>query len=207
MKTKRLSIVACLFLLLNTTNLALAQVEQQAPSLSENFTEIIENAESYEAYKVIKTSKLISFKNNMLDSLQAYRERIKGLESDVSTLKTELDELKAQFAATQVELEESEAINASMSVLGIPVNKASYNIVVWSLVGVLAICIAILYFRIKHVCAVVKRVKSAYSKIMDEYRTQRHQSVEKQMKLKREMQTMQNRLEMLQSLEETAKAS
>lgn len=47
----------------------------------------------------------------------------------------------------------------------------------------------------------MKRVKSAYSKIVEDYRNQRYEATEKQIKLKRELQTALNKLEMVQSLE------
>lgn len=182
----------------------LAQDQKQELTLSDQLNQIMDASETYEYYKVVKTSDLTKFKSTMLDSLFNYRSKIGNLEADLATLKSDFEALKLQFDQTQVQLESSEAQNASMSILGIAVNKTSYNVVVWSFIVLLLFGIGILYFRIKHVCAVVKRVKTAYSKIMDEYRTQRHQSVEKQMKLKRELQTMQNQLEMLQSLEKSA---
>ena len=59
-----------------------------------------------------------------------------------------------------------------------------------------------MYGRIKHVCGVVKRVKAAYSKIVEDYRNQRFQATEKQIKLKRELQTALNRLENIQASEQ-----
>lgn len=203
MKTMRLQFVACL-ILLTTTNLMLAQDQKQDLTLSDQFNEILSGSETYENYKVIKTTSLTKFNSVMIDSLMQYQNKINSMESDLATLRAELNSLKDQFDQSQIELQKSQSINASIPFLWFSVDKQTYNIAVWSLVGLLGICIGILYFRIRHVCAVVKRVKTAYSKIMDEYRAQRHQSVEKQMKLKRELQTAQNRLEMLQSLEETA---
>lgn len=199
----RLRFVTCLILLLSTTNLLLAQDQQQVNSLTNHFNNILEKSETYENYKVIKTLALISFKSAMIDSLMSYQKEISSLEMNLTELRADFESLKKDFEDTQMQLIKSEEQNASMPFLWFTVNKSSYNVVLWSFIALLLFSIGILYSRIKHVCAVVKRVKSAYSKIMDEYRTQRHQSVEKQMKLKRELQTMQNRLEMIQSLEET----
>lgn len=200
----RLRLMTCLIILFTMSNLHYAQEQKPNNSLSDQFNNIIDKAETYENYKVIKTSELIKFKSAMLDSLMSYKEEINSLGYDLNELRGELVNLKEQFENTQLELQESQEQNASMPFLWFRVNKSSYNIVLWSFIALLIFSIGILYFRIKHVCAVVKRVKSAYSKIMDEYRAQRHQSVEKQIKLKREIQTMQNRLEMIQNLEESA---
>lgn len=178
----------------------------QDQSLTGQFNDILDKAESYESYKVIKTSKLLKFKSVMLDSLVAYKNSINALDAQLAQMKADLDIIKNDYTLIKTQLNESEVKNATIGLLGFNINKGSYNIVLWSFVVLLMSAIAILYMRVKHVCAVVKRVKSAYSKIMDEYRTQRHQSVEKQIKLKRELQTVQNRLEMMQSLEEPVTA-
>jgi DNA repair exonuclease SbcCD ATPase subunit len=188
----------CLFLLLTTT-MVFAQTPVQTTTLSDQFNQIIEKAETYEKYKVISTNKLLTFKSAMLDSLMAYQSNINRLETDLVTLQAEFKSLKDQFEQTQSTLATTEAEKASISFLGLSVNKLTYNLAVWAFILLLVMAIGILYFRIKHVCAVAKRVKTAYSKIMDEYRAQRFQSVEKQMKLKRELQTVQNRLDSLQA--------
>ena len=184
---------------------ATTSIAQEA-TLSSQLTKILDESESYENYKVIKTNSLLKFKSTMLDSLFEYKQKISLLETEMAQIKADLDILKKDYTFTRSQLEASEAKNATIGFLWFQVNKESYNLVVWSFVALLLTFITILYLRIKHVCAVVKRVKTAYSKIMDEYRMQRHQSVEKQMKLKREIQTMQNRLELMQSLEDSATA-
>lgn len=194
------------FFFIITLTLGINLKSAQESSLSGQLSSIMEESESYESYKVIKTSKLIKFKSTMLDSLFEYKQKISLLETEMAQIKADLDILKKDYTFTRSQLEASEAKNATIGFLWFQVNKESYNLVVWSFVALLLTFITILYLRIKHVCAVVKRVKTAYSKIMDEYRMQRHQSVEKQMKLKREIQTMQNRLELMQSLEDSATA-
>jgi flagellar biosynthesis chaperone FliJ len=140
----------------------------------------------------------------MLDSLFDYKQQIVQLDKELLDLKKEVDQLRISFEQNQKALAVSEAKNEVIGFLWFEVNKEYYQFFVWSFMAALLAIVLILYFRIKHVCAVVKRVKAAYSKIMDEYRMQRHQSIEKQIKLKREIQTIQNRLEMIQSLEESS---
>ena len=93
----------------------------------------------------------------------------------------------------------SERENAKIGFLGLSVRKGFYNAMVWSIIALLATIVLVVYTRIKHVCSVVKRVKSAYSKIVDEYRHQRFQATENQITLRRELQTALNRLETIES--------
>ncbi len=162
-------------------------------------TDIMEDAESYEEYKVIRTSKLLNFKSAMIDSLNAYQKQIRNLEMSSVETKAELKLLKSELNTLKNKLDVSESENAQIGFLGLSVAKGAYNAIVWSIIAVLTVFIAVIYTRIKHVCSVVKRVKAAYSKIVDEYRNQRFQATEKQMALKRELQTALNRLETIET--------
>lgn len=161
----------------------------------------MESSESYEEYKVIKTTKLISFRNQMFDSLTEYRSNIHSLEKHLSDIQEELASLKTQFQNVESQLNATQEEADMIGFLWFDMNKMTYTIFVWSLVGLLSLFLFIMYGRIKHVCGVVKRVKSAYSKIVEDYRNQRYEATEKQIKLKRELQTALNKLEMVQSLE------
>ncbi len=174
---------------------------QDQPTLDQTLKEIIADAESYEEYKVIKTSKMRYFRNQMFDSLSIYQSNISNLQSELSDLKEEMTALKSQFNSVQSDLKASEEKANMIGFLGIDMNKMTYSIFVWSLITLMSLFMIIMYGRIKHVCHVVKRVKSAYSKIVDDYRNQRFQATENQMKLKRELQTALNKLEMVQQLE------
>ncbi len=197
-RLKLLTMSALLLALLSPVRVH-AQVEK---SLDKTLLEILDEAESYQEYKVIKTSKIRNFRNAMFDSLDFYKETIQSLQSELNTVKTEMDQLKNEFSLMQQSLQESEASSDLIGFLWFDMKKMTYSIFVWSVVCLLSLCLVIMYGRIKHVCSVVKRVKSAYSKIVEDYRNQRFQATEKQMKLRRELQTALNRLEMSQSLEE-----
>ena len=174
---------------------------QSNGNLRTELTDIMTTAESYEEYKVIKTSKLLNFKSVMVDSISDYQKQIKNLEMNAVESEAEVKSLTMELEMIKEKLEVSESENASIGFLGLSVNKGLYNSLVWTVIALLSAVILVIYTRIKHVCAVVKRVKSAYSKIVDEYRNQRFQATEKQMMLKRELQTALNRLESLEAVE------
>lgn len=174
---------------------------QSLNSLDKTLTEILDEAESYQEYKVIKTSKLREFRSAMFDSLNSYKSTITSLQTELSSMKAEMDDLKDQFSQVQQSLQKSEASSDLIGFLWFDMKKLTYSIFVWSLVALLVMCLVIMYGRIKHVCGVVKRVKEAYSKIVEDYRNQRFQATEKQIKLRRELQTALNKLEMAQGVE------
>ncbi len=172
---------------------------QENNTLRNSLSDIMAQSESYEEYKVIKTSKLLNFKSAMSDSINAYQLKIKRLEMSSIETKAELKTIQAELDMIKEKLVESEGQNAEIGFLGLSIRKGFYNALVWSIIALLSAIIVVIYTRIKHVCSVVKRVKSAYSKIVEEYRHQRFQATEKQITLRRELQTALNRLESMES--------
>lgn len=168
-------------------------------TLRNSLSDIMAESESYEEYKVIKTSKLLNFRTAMIDSINAYQLQINRLEMSSVETKAELKTIQAELHFIKDRLITSESENEKIGFLGLSLQKGLYNAFVWSIIALLTSIVIVVYTRIKHVCNVVKRVKSAYSKIVDEYRNQRFQATEKQIILRRELQTALNRLESLES--------
>ena len=188
---------AGVFVLLMT--LSFTVYAQENTPLRTVLSDIMSESESYQEYKVIKASKLLNFRAAMSDSINDYQLQIKNLEMSVVETKAELKAIQAELNIIKDKLMVSERENAKIGILGLSVRKGFYNALVWSIIALLATIVLVVYARIKHVCSVVKRVKSAYSKIVDEYRHQRFQATENQITLRRELQTALNRLETIES--------
>uniref|UniRef100_UPI004047751F hypothetical protein n=1 Tax=Roseivirga sp. TaxID=1964215 RepID=UPI004047751F len=165
-------------------------------TLRDQWTSMINSAESYNEYKIIKLTKLQDFRGVFNDSLNNYSVKLTELKRESAQLKTEVDLLKSDLEEMSNNWQLSESTNAEIGFVGLSFRKSFYNALVWSIIALLSIVVFVMYSRIKHVCSVVKRVKGAYSRISDEFRSHRYQATEHQIKLKRELQTALNKLEM-----------
>ena len=188
---------AGVFVLLMT--LSFTVYAQENTPLRTVLSDIMSESESYQEYKVIKASKLLNFRAAMSDSINDYQLQIKNLEMSVVETKAELKAIQAELNIIKDKLMVSERENAKIGFLGLSVREGFYNAMVWSIIALLATIVLVVYTRIKHVCSVVKRVKSAYSKVVEEYRNQRFAATENQITLRRELQTALNRLETIES--------
>ena len=188
---------AGVFVLLMT--LSFTVYAQENTPLRTVLSDIMSESESYQEYKVIKASKLLNFRAAMSDSINDYQLQIKNLEMSVVETKAELKAIQAELNIIKDKLMVSERENAKIGFLGLSVRKGFYNAMVWSIIALLATIVLVVYTRIKHVCSIVKRVKSAYSKVVEEYRNQRFAATENQITLRRELQTALNRLETIES--------
>ena len=188
---------AGVFVLLLT--LSFTVCAQENTPLRTVLSDIMSESESYQEYKVIKASKLLNFRTAMSDSINGYQLQIKNLEMSVVETKAELKTIQVELNIIKDKLMVSERENAKIGFLGLSVRKGFYNAMVWSIIALLATIVLVVYTRIKHVCSIVKRVKSAYSKVVEEYRNQRFAATENQITLRRELQTALNRLETIES--------
>ena len=188
---------AGVFVLLMT--LSFTVYAQENTPLRTVLSDIMSESESYQEYKVIKSSKLLNFRAAMSDSINDYQLQIKNLEMSVVETKAELKAIQAELNIIKDKLMVSERENAKIGFLGLSVRKGFYNAMVWSIIALLATIVLVVYTRIKHVCSIVKRVKSAYSKVVEEYRNQRFAATENRITLRRELQTALNRLETIES--------
>ena len=188
---------AGVFVLLLT--LSFTVCAQENTPLRTVLSDIMSESESYQEYKVIKASKLLNFRTAMSDSINGYQLQIKNLEMSVVETKAELKTIQVELNIIKDKLMVSERENAKIGILGLSVRKGFYNALVWSIIALLATIVLVVYTRIKHVCSIVKRVKSAYSKVVEEYRNQRFAATENQITLRRELQTALNRLETIES--------
>ncbi len=178
-------------------------LKAQEGNLIPELESILSKAETYERYKVIKIEELVSFKRALNDSLTLNQSELSTLQTQAGLLQEKIDLLNEKLSIAEASLQESEATNEEIAFLGLGVKKRAYHTIIWSLIAFLATFLIVLYARVKHACAVVKRVKEAYTRILEEYRSQRFAATEKQMKLKRELQTALNQIEVLREVEQS----
>lgn len=183
------------FFFLSSTNVLLAQNSDPALSLSEEYSLMMDKAETYEHYKVIPIAKLNRLWGLVSDTIQQHQREIKRLNIRQQQLQASIDSLRQTIQGLETSLAESEAVNAEISFLGIPFSKTVYNVLVWGVVGILAIILIGLYVAFKNSHVVTKRAKRDFEQVNSEFETYRQKSHDKQVRLKRELQTALNSLE------------
>ncbi len=180
------------------TNIAFSQDEEEdrgPQDLATQFDELKENSESYNAYKVIKTSRLNSFWKEVVDSLNGYRRDLVGSGKEIAQLNSKINQLTAEVDNLKIKLDESEARNSTIGFLGMEINKSVYNTIVWSIMGGLVFLTISMFLAFKNNKVVTRKAKKDYQDVLHEFEEYRKTSREKQMKLGRELQTERNKLE------------
>ncbi|HET8860439.1 hypothetical protein [Marivirga sp.] len=168
---------------------------QEDTKLSEQYQNMIESSETFEQYKVISITKINSFGEIMNDSINSLKTKVSAATAAREKAEQESDAAKSQMSDLQNELEEAQIAVDKMPFLGIPMNKTTYNVVMWSIVIVLVAALIIVYFMFLKSFRLTRQAKKDKDLIDQELEDLRQRSQEKQVKIKRELQTALNKLE------------
>jgi DNA repair exonuclease SbcCD ATPase subunit len=175
--------------------MAFGKQSDENRTLHAKYKEMVEDAETYEKYKVIATQQLNSFWGEVEDSLVSYRKEIADVKIAIANINKTLEASKDSLAVVNEQLQASEEVNGEISFLGMSLNKTFYNTVVWGIVGGLLILLGIMYVSFKNSHSITNRAKRDLVQVTEELEELRQRSNEKQVKLKRELQTAVNQLE------------
>lgn len=142
-------------------------------SLKEQLNFIEERTRIYENYRAIREDMFQKIKANITDTLSAAKRKIADQNFTTAILNNTIDSLRASNEATKAGLEESTRTKNSINVLGLQVNKTTYNSIMWTiLTGLLALLvIGFLYF--KHNLSVTHNTKKEYSELKVEFENYR----------------------------------
>ncbi|AKQ47478.1 hypothetical protein TH63_04040 [Rufibacter radiotolerans] len=215
------AIALSLFLCIAMINLGQAQAQDQKAitakdrahyNLQQQYSSLKYRSSSHkefnQEYKVVKLSSLDAFFRNVQDTLKVRQQSIKnaGKETAIALAKTqkELADQKAQVQALQqVNAQKEKQIQqgahdvASLSVLGLDMDKQVYvwiSLLIIAALGAVAAVFAIMY---KNSNRVTQEKINAYEDISEELKTHKQVAREKEIKLKRDQQSESNKVEEL----------
>lgn len=170
------------------SRLSKTEVEALPNTIENQFTKIYRLSNNWQEYKMIKRVHFTSFQKNILDSIATIKKdvvtkqlKITEQQKNTNTLKAEIVTLKNNLA-TSVEKEDA------FSFLGMLLSKATYNTILWSIILSLLVGLAFFIFKFKSSYFVIKETKNALIDIEDELEQYKKKAIDKEQKLRRQLQ-------------------
>jgi len=170
-----------------------------APSLGQQYQEMISKAESYNEYKVIKNSVLGQYNKAVQDTIALSKTTITSLENKVDEQANQITQTSSKVTSLENQLAESEKLRNSLTFLGIPFGKRLYHTIVWIIIGALALFSAFAYSSFVRGNIVAKKTLKDKENIEIQFEEHRKTTHEKQLKMARELQTERNLVEELKA--------
>ena len=139
----------------------------------------------YENFRAIREDIFQKVKNNVTDSLRANDRRITELTGRVSSLNQKIDSLDNTLQATQTNLDDMTNTKNSIRVLGMNVNKLTYNSIIWTIIAGLIVLLILGLVVFKRNQAITLNTQKELKDLKDEFEEYR-----KTTRIAREKMTM-----------------
>lgn len=157
-------------------------------TIEEQFDVLLKNSYPYDNFKSVR-DQLPKFKKNTLDSILALEKQLSQQNDLIAAQNKSIDSLKISLEETKKLVSEE----ASISFLGVQLDKGTYHLFVWTIIVVLVIALLIALQRFRSNNRVAKESREAAEAIREEYEQHRKKAMEREQKLKRDLQDELNK--------------
>ena len=148
------------------------------------------NGQQYEA---VSRNMLLALQANAIDSLKTLQSKLDTSNSTIQTQQKEIDDLKSNLSSTQSTLDATNKEKNNMSLVGLQMSKASYNILMWTIIAGLLSLLLIFIFKFKNSNSVTKAAQKALAETEEEFEEHRRTALEREQKVRRQLQDELNK--------------
>tara|TARA_R110001592_G_scaffold8084_7_gene44330 strand:- start:429 stop:1052 length:624 start_codon:yes stop_codon:yes gene_type:complete len=160
--------------------------------ISNQFDYIAKRSGNYRAdgvrYEVVKETNLFKIRKNVLDSIAAMNKKTGELKSTIAEHETTITSLNNKLEETTTNLSAVTEEKDSMSFVGIPVSKGTYNFILWTIIAGLFLLLGLFIYRFRNSNILTQEAKQNLSELEVEYEDHRRRSLEREQKISRQLQ-------------------
>ncbi len=199
MKVLKLIFTLTLFLFLSGSTFGQDKEENvPKPSLDNGtiesqFDYLYRKSSSYQEYKVVKKTFYYKIKANVIDSLNSLKTELTEIKNVVATQSKEINDLKSNLKTTNDNLTDVTKEKDNIKFIGMPMTKASYNTLLWSVIFGLLILLLVFIFKFKTSNAITKQANALLADTETEFDSYKATSLEREQKVRRELQDELNK--------------
>jgi hypothetical protein len=152
-------------------------------SIKEQLNYLEERTRIYENYRAIREDMFQKIKLNVSDTILASKNKIAALNKKTSKLFLSIDSLNTTLVTTKARLEEMTRTKNSIRVIGLEINKSTYNNIMWTLLAGLVAVLLMGFLAFKRNLSVIFSTKKEFQELKNEYETYKKTSREAREKL------------------------
>ncbi|TXE11981.1 tRNA (guanine-N1)-methyltransferase [Seonamhaeicola algicola] len=141
-----------------------------------------------QAYEAVKQAWLYTLKAHTLDSLKTIRKNLVDTEAIVKNQAKEISELKSKLTNTKDNLDKTNLEKDSMALFGLQMSKTGYNTLMWIIIAALLALLLFFIFKFKNSNAITKQAKKNLAEIEEEFDEHRRVALEREQKVRRQLQ-------------------
>lgn len=157
------------------------------------FTDLIENSNSFKGYKVVDQAELTALQDKTANYTEELKQEIMTYQLSLQTQKDTIRKLKTNLAKLESQLAEVTAEKDEISFLGLPFSKANFKGTMWGIVGVLVLALALFIVRFKSSNARTREIRQKLQETEKEFDAYRAKALEKEQRMGRMLQDERNK--------------
>ena len=162
-------------------------------TIESQFDYLYRKSSSYQEYKVVKKTFYQKIKGNVLDSMQALKKDLGDTKKLVEVQSNEIKGLKSDLQTTNNDLTSVTQEKDNIKFIGIPMTKASYNSLLWTIIFSLIALLLFFIFRFKSSNSITVQAQGLLSDTEKEFESYKAKALEREQKVRRELQDELNK--------------
>ena len=161
------------------------------PTIIDKYDQLIEEGSTYKEYNMVKKKKVKSFRDEILASKDSLENIIEQQKNKQNELNESIDNLEEELAETKQTSGQLRKRTDSIAFLGMQLEKTVYHLIVWSIIGILAVISILLFINYRKSHVVTKATKESMRNLETEYEEYRRNAIEKQQQQGRKILDLQ----------------
>ena len=162
-------------------------------TIDSQFVHLMAISRSQNGFEIVRLANLELVRKNVADSLAAYRTQINEISASIGQEREAMTSLTDSLGLVKQELQTAQENRDSFSFLGASMSKSSYSLMVWGIVLLLVLVLIFYIYRFNQSHAVTQDARKAFDDLQAEFDLHRKKAMEKEQKLKRQLQDEINR--------------
>ena len=172
-----------------TAQTAVAPVEEAKPTTLEGvFQQLIDRSGTWQNFKMLDRGKLAAFQRSMTDSINGVRSQLVAEKQKVKENEATIKELNDKITEIQAALNQTKDQKDSVSFFGALVSKGLYNTIMWGIVLALASLLVLYIYKFSNGNVVTKKSINDLNELQEEYENYRKAAIEREQKVRRQLQ-------------------
>ena len=162
--------------------------QESNQSIDDKFEDILRRSNNYREYEVIRRTDLGRIRQEIADSLTAYKNTVGELRLKVDERDGNIDTLNDSLQLVNIKLNESRKKEDGIYLFGMLMKKTSYNYLMLGLIGLLLVLLLFFISRYRSSSAQTRAAREKLADIESEFETHRQRSLEREQQIRRKLQ-------------------
>ncbi len=177
----------------SSINDPVSKINLNKGSVEQRIDYLISSSNNYQEYKVVKKTSLNSIKKTITDTIDGLENSLSKSNRTILEKAKEIEILQTDLNKTNENLKQVTDEKDSFSFFGVLIGKQLYSLLLWGIIAVLLIGLFIVIGLFKRANSVTVKTKKDFVEVEDEFENYRKSSLEREQKIKRELQDYKNK--------------